>query len=106
MLSKSGFGMCVYLYFISNKICIGLISSEHVQTSFFPIEDSVWYRGNQNHVIMAGAASLDLAGRILLFLVPTGAFFPIPSFPVVVVPKEDPQKHPKTPKSSVQLSSA
>lgn len=106
MLSKSGFGMCVYLYFIPNKICIGLISSEHVQTSFFPIENSVWYRGNQNHVIMAGAASLDLAGRILLFLVPTDAFFPMPSFPVVVVPKEDPPKHPKIPKSSVQLSSA
>ena len=38
MLSKSGFGMCVYLYFIPNKICIGFIFSEHAQTSFFPIE--------------------------------------------------------------------
>lgn len=59
MLSKSGFGMCMYLYFIPNKICIGLISSEHVQSSFFPIENSVWYSGNQSHVTVAGAASLS-----------------------------------------------
>lgn len=62
MFSKSGFGMCVYLYFTPNKSCIGFISSETAQTSFFPIENSVWYSGiysgNQNHVTMAGAASL------------------------------------------------
>lgn len=58
MLSKNGFGMYVYLYFIPNKICIGFTSSEHVQTSFFPMENSMWYSGNQNHLTMAGAASL------------------------------------------------
>lgn len=61
MFSKSGFGMCVYLYFTPNKSCIGFISSETAQTSFFPIENSVWYKiysRNQNHVTMAGAASL------------------------------------------------
>lgn len=36
VLSKSGFGMCVCLYFVPSETCLALLFSGHAQTSAFP----------------------------------------------------------------------
>lgn len=92
MLSKSDFGMCMYLYFIPNKICIGFIFSEHAQTSFFPTEElSVvpdirqWESKPRNYGwgCSAGAEQGGVCH-------PADAFSS-PSFPVAGSPEEDSQ---------------
>lgn len=93
-LVKVGFGMCVYLYFIPNKICVGFISSEHAQTSFFPIEKPgvvqgmrQWEPKPRNYGRGCGAGAEQ--GGVCHSCAPTDALSSSPSFPLADSPKED-----------------
>lgn len=94
MLSKSGFGMSVYLYFLPNKICLGFTFSERAQTSFFPIEKlSVvqdmrqWESKPRNYGQGCGTGAGQ--GGVCHSFTPTDAFSSRPSFHLAGSPKED-----------------